>query len=93
MRVLRSGLPGDTEKVHAMYRASLSRNAREEEMAVISDLIAESRDRFTQSAESAAKLNQSGAVVVDSSLDANEVAVWTVIASAILNLDETITKR
>ena len=93
MRVLRSGLPGDTEKVHAMYRASLSRSAREEEMAVISDLIAESRDRFTQSAESAAKLNQSGAVVVDSSLDANEVAVWTVIASAILNLDETITKR
>lgn len=93
MRVLRSALPGDAERVHAMYQASLSRNAREEEMAVFADLITESRNRFTQSAESAAKLNQSGTVVVDSNLDANEVAVWTVIASAILNLDETITKR
>ena len=76
-----------------MYRRCLSRMAREEELAIVAGLLAETRNRFVQSAESAAKLNQSGAITLDSSLDANEVAVWTVIASAILNLDETITKR
>lgn len=93
MRILRSDQPSDAERIHAMYRRCLSRMAREEELAIVAGLLAETRNRFVQSAESAAKLNQSGAITLDSSLDANEVAVWTVIASAILNLDETITKR
>ena len=29
----------------------------------------------------------------DSKLDASELAAWTIVASAILNLDETITKE
>ena len=47
---------------------------------------------FRQNAATAKKLLHVGESELDSKLDPAELAAWTMVASAILNLDETITK-
>ena len=47
---------------------------------------------FRQNAEAATRLLGVGEVARDDTLDAAELAAWTMVASAILNLDETLTK-
>jgi hypothetical protein len=76
-----------------MYRACLTRIARHDELPVLLELISDSRNRFQAASDEATQLNRAGAVPLDANLDGIDVAVWTVVASAILNLDETITRR
>ena len=93
MRTLRGPSVNDTDRIHAMYRACLTRIARHDELPVLLELISDSRNRFQAASDEATQLNRAGAVPLDANLDGIDVAVWTVVASAILNLDETITRR
>ena len=49
-------------------------------------------EQFKAAPEEAAKLIDVGEKPAEKSLPAPELAAWTVIASQILNLDETLTK-
>jgi len=76
----------DDEALGEIFAACTSRFPTNDELDVLSDLLAEQRARFSGELETAKKL-----AAVDSD-QASELAAWTVVCRVILNLDETITK-
>jgi hypothetical protein len=56
-------------------------------------LLQQRRDSFRKDPRAAAKLIAVGESPRDTRLDPVELAAWTTVTSAILNLDETITKQ
>ena len=50
-------------------------------------------DRYQTHPEAALKLLMQGESPRDTSLNPNELAAWTQVASLILNLDETVTRQ
>jgi hypothetical protein len=85
--------PAVDQRVDAMFRRCLGRSARADEQAAMEQLLEEAMKHFQQQPELASKLLQVGSAPVDEKADAIETAAWSVVASTILNLDETITKR
>jgi hypothetical protein len=81
------------ERIHLGYRRALARDARTEELEVIQEILVMSQKRFVADVEQALALLRIGATAVESSLDPVELASWTMVASMLLNLDETICKR
>lgn len=79
-------------RVRHLYLTLLGREPRESERAIIEESLALIHEDFKSEPERAAQLLQVGATNYDQSLDKVEFASWTVLASKILNLDETITK-
>lgn len=73
----------DAERVRLAYRLAVSREPDPWEIDVLTALLAKQRDRIAAGELDATKLAGDG--------DA-DLAAWTVVARAILNLDETITK-
>ena len=56
------------------------------------DLFAKTKARYAARGAEAVKLLSIGEAKSAESLEVTELAAWTVVASTILNLDETITK-
>jgi hypothetical protein len=73
-----------------MFRRATGRSAARAELDVLRDLHERQRRDFT--CEAAARLLEVGESPLDPSLDAVELAAWTLVASAILNLDEVLTR-
>jgi hypothetical protein len=80
-------------RVDALFRRCLGRSVRPDEQAAMRQLLDDAMKHFQQQPDLASKLLQVGTAPVDDTTDAIETAAWTVVASTILNLDETITKR
>ena len=80
-------------RVDALFRRCLARSARPEEQAALGQLLEEAMEHFQQQPDMASRLLQVGTAPVDDAADAIETAAWSVVATTILNLDETITKR
>jgi len=80
-------------RLNVGYRRCLARNARANEVSVLSALLEKSRQRFAEDAALAVSFIAIGDTPVDTAIDPVELASWTVIASTLLNLDETISKR
>ena len=70
----------------------MSRKPTADEIAVVRKFFDEQLTVYRADVEAAKKLLTLGESKRDESLDAAEHAAWTMISSAILNLDETITK-
>jgi hypothetical protein len=83
----------DESRIHAGYLRAVSRPARTVEVALLLELLSSARDRFSKEPEAAQKLTQVGTRPLLAGADVKEVAAWTIVASTILNLDETISKR
>ena len=54
--------------------------------------LTEHRSRFVGAPQDAAALTGTGASPVPDDLEAPELAAWTLVASAVLNLHETLTQ-
>ena len=74
-----------------MYRAVLARDPRPEEVAVLMSQVRGIESEFSDDA--ATKLVQVGQSRHADSLNATELAVYTTVASALLNLDEAMTRE
>ena len=86
--------PGDEKsKVRDLWRRVLIRDAGDEELTLLHGLLVRQRERFAKSPSAAEQLIAVGAAKHDPRLDARELAAWTVVAQAVLNLDEAMTKR
>ena len=92
-RVLKEGGTGDDERLTWAWRRVLSRRPTPEERAVLAGLLDKHRCEFTADPESARGLLGVGQRPADPALDPSELAAWTSVARAILNLDETITRE
>jgi len=97
-RVLAQGMLGaenlsDAERIGVGYRRCLSRAATADELRVMGRLLADARNAFGADPGKASALAAIGASRPDPGVDQVELAAWTVLASTLLNLDETVSKR
>ncbi len=74
------------------FELCTGRPADELRRQTCSDLLARELERFAQDPDAAAALLAVGDSPADASLDAGEHAAWTVLASLILNLDESLNR-
>jgi hypothetical protein len=84
----------DTEaRVAFAFRLATGRKITKDEAKVLLGLYKQQLAEYQQNKESADKLLNAGSFKAKPELDRAELAAWTMVASTILNLDETITKN
>jgi hypothetical protein len=76
------------ERVQFAWRLALSRKASPDEAALLVKLFNESKKGFSNQEGEAKKLLGIGLAPLDSSIDPSELASWTMVSRAILNLGE-----
>ena len=91
-RMMTEGGKTSAERIAFAYQLALARAPRATEQQVMLDVYDLSHKRFRDDLEAAKELLSVGESKRDESLDAAEHAAWTVIASMILNLNETLTR-
>jgi hypothetical protein len=92
-RALREGGTGDASRLALAFRLATARRPTNQETGVLEALLAKARAAFRRNRQAALDLLSVGESPRDTRWDAAELAAWTTVASAILNLDETITKQ
>lgn len=85
--------PGnDREHLTTLMIRCTGHTPNEPDLAALSDVLAEFRERFKACPEDAAKIISIGEAPMASDLDPSELAAWTMICNAALNLDACITR-
>ncbi|MCC6408635.1 MAG: PSD1 domain-containing protein [Planctomycetes bacterium] len=77
-------------KLVSMYRRATARTPSAEELTLLADTLAAFRARYQAAADDAKKLIEVGERPTDMELDATELAAWTMLASALLDLDAVL---
>ena len=90
-RTLRDGST-DAERITTLMRRCTGRVPGEEELALLGAALAEFRARYAAAPEDATALLAVGEAPMSPDFAAEELAAWTLLASAVLNLHETITQ-
>jgi hypothetical protein len=80
-------------RIAFVFRLALSRKPSAQETKVLRDLLSLQLANYRKDKQAASELLHVGESKVDEKLDRSELAAWTMVASAILNLDETVTKE
>lgn len=80
-------------RISYAFRQATARKPTMAEIKVLRDLLNQQISRYRNDKKAAADFLKIGESVADTKLDSAELAAWTMVASAILNLDETITKE
>ena len=83
----------DAARIQYGFRLATGRAPSTKEAATLRHLLANERDTYATKPTARRNCSPSGARNPDTHLKRPELAAWTVVASAILNLDETITKE
>ena len=83
----------DDARISEGYLRAVARPVKAQELTLLRELLKSARDRFAKDPEAAKKLTAVGSRPLMPNADPSEVAAWTIVASTILNLDETISKR
>ncbi|MCY2984216.1 MAG: DUF1553 domain-containing protein [Planctomycetota bacterium] len=81
------------DRIDAGFLRGVSRKATREEHAILGQVLESAKQRFAANPPSAQSLNTTGAAAPNPAIDPVELASWTILASTVLNLDETISKR
>lgn len=90
---LKHGGRATAARIRYAFERTTGRAPSARETAVLSDLLKQQTESYHAAPDKAAALLATGESPVDPSLDQRELAAWTTVASAMLNLDETITKE
>jgi hypothetical protein len=92
-RALLEGGKDDKQRIAYAFRLATSRPPSNKEIGVLRSLLKGRLQVYRKDPQSALKLLSVGESPRDRTLNAADLAAWTTVASAILNLDETITKE
>ena len=92
IRILQECSGDDTARLKWAWNEALSRNPRPEELQTLKQLLQSQRQGFRQDPTAASRYLSVGLLPVPAQMDSAELAAWTDIARAILNLHETITR-
>ncbi len=92
-RMMKEGGKSFEERLRWGFRLCLSRQPKDNELAVLAAGVKVNFREYLNDKESARELIQVGGSPIDTKLDRSELAALTVAASLMLNLDESITKR
>src|SRR5262249_28056058 len=80
------------ERIVLAFRLTTARNPKAEELAVLRRVYEQQVAVYRKDRQAALKLLGVGESKRDEKLDVGELASWAVIASVVLNLDETVTR-
>jgi len=92
-RTLREGGGDARSRIVYVFRLALARKPSTQEAQVLRELLSRQLINYRKDKKAASELLRVGESKVDDKIDQTELAAWTMVASAILNLDETITKE
>lgn len=92
-RVLDEAPDDDQARARHAFRLCLSRLPREEEVAMLTRYFQEQRERFRLGEADPARVAGLDATAANATKNLPELAAWTTVARALLNLDETISKE
>ena len=92
-RLVRENADNLDTRITVAFRLASGRPPGERERAVLRQLYTEQQARFARDPEAAARLLAVGEKPVDKALPADQVAATTLLASAVMNLDEFVMKR
>jgi hypothetical protein len=92
-RTLRDGGKDTNSRIAYVFRLALARKPTPQESKVLRDLLTQQLISYRKDKKAAGELLRVGESAVNEKLDPSELAAWTMTASAVLNLDETITKE
>jgi hypothetical protein len=80
------------ERIALAFRLATARKPSEQETAILRRIFEDQLAEYRTDTKKALKLLSAGEANRNEKLDPAELAAWTIVASAILNLDETVTK-
>ena len=83
----------DSTRMKLLWRTVLTREANSEELETLYGLLERRRAYFAAHPDEAQQLLTIGAAPASPNCSAVELAHWTLVAQAVLSLDEAITKR
>jgi hypothetical protein len=92
-RTLAKGGMADAERVAFAFRAATSRVPDDVERGVLVKLLEKNRARYRADPKAAAEVIQVGQSPVPKDADAAELAAWTAVCRALLNLNETVSRN
>jgi Protein of unknown function (DUF1549)./Planctomycete cytochrome C./Protein of unknown function (DUF1553). len=93
MRAMREGGKETASRLRYAFRLATARWPTAQEASVLRDLLAKQMAAYRRDNKAAIALLKVGESPLDQKLDVAEAAAWTVVASTILNLDETISRE
>jgi hypothetical protein len=96
VRVLKEGGPTDDARLSYAFRLCVSRSPTTGEKAELAALVAKQRKRITDGSLNAVEVatgRKDRATPMPDGMKADELAIYTIVARVLLNLDETITKE
>jgi hypothetical protein len=93
MRMMREGGEAAPKRIAFAYNVVLNRPPTAEEKQIVTSSFLKRLSYYKARPGAASKLLKQGDLPNDPKLNQAELAAYTVIASTILNLDETITKE
>jgi hypothetical protein len=91
-RILLEGGPADRARISWAFRSAVGRSPEKAEARLLGDLLESHKRDYLQEPESAEKLLVVGDFINDPDLNRIELAAWTSVARALLNLHETINR-
>src|SRR5262245_34908078 len=91
-RTLREDAADDGARLARLFLRSAARAPEEGELAALARALSDFRARYAAAPDDASALIEVGESPVPSELDPAELAAWTLLASAVLNLDGVITR-
>ena len=92
-RAIESGGESDTEKIQFAFRCLVGRSAIAKELELLNELLVNQREHYSNAKADAENLLSHGEASVAEHLDKLEIAAFTIVSQAILNLDASIWKR
>lgn len=82
----------ENERLALAFRTATGRAAKDRELAALRKVYHEQLARYRKNVASAVELLKVGEAPYDNRFNLSELAAWTMVASTLLNLDETMTK-
>jgi hypothetical protein len=92
-RMMNEGGATAEERIAFAFKLATARAPREKEITVLKRVFEAQRERFTKDKAGAEKLLKVGESPRDGKLDVGELAAWAMVANAVLNLDEVVTRN
>jgi hypothetical protein len=92
-RTIREAGDDPARRIGHAFRLAAGRTPTRQELRILRDLVRRQSAHFSGNVKAALAVLRVGESPFDKTMDPVELASWTVVASTILNLDETITKE
>jgi hypothetical protein len=91
--VIQQGGDSDQERINFAFIQATSRDPEAYEVEVLQDLLNSNRRAFADRTKEAQALTSTGLTKTEANLEAVELAAWTEVTRALLNLNEVVTRN